>query len=99
MKLLMALIFIFVIVIKNKVKNAKINDEKCDNKEHLELLINDYQSRVNYLEVIIKKNEDHEKVVFYKQLLKSMAEIKEKEASIKVRIKELKERIDVAEQE
>ena len=75
---------------------AKIND---DNREHLEILINDYQAKVKYLDAIITKNEDHEKVVFYKQLLKSMAEIKEKEASIKVRIKELKERIEVAEQE
>ena len=74
--------------------NNKINDEKCDNKEHLELLINDYQSRVNYLEVIIKKNEDHEKVVFYKQLLKSMAEIKEKEADIRAKAKLLKSQID-----
>ena len=37
------------------------------------------------------------KVVFYKQLLKSMAEIKEKEAAIKTRVSELKVLIDNAE--
>ena len=74
--------------------NNKINEE---NQEHLELVINDYRTKVKYLDVVIAKNEDHEKVVFYKQLLKSMAEIKEKEAAIKTRVSELKVLIDNAE--
>ena len=40
--------------------NNKVN-ENCDNKEHYELMINDYQSRVKYLDVIVSKNENHEK--------------------------------------
>ena len=73
--------------------NNKIN-ENSDNKEHFELMINDYQSRVKYLDVIISKNEDHEKVVFYKQLLKSIAEIQEREVTIRARVQELKAQID-----
>ena len=74
--------------------NNKLKDESTDNLEHLELLVNDYQTRIKYLEAVISKSEGHEKVVFYKQLLKSMAELKDKEALIKARVNELKVRID-----
>lgn len=74
--------------------NNKLKDESTDNLEHLELLVNDYQTRIKYLEAVISKSEGHEKVVFYKQLLKSMAELKDKEALIKARVNELKVKID-----
>ena len=75
---------------------AKLAD---DNQEQLEIIINDYQAKVKYLDVIVGKNENHEKVVFYKQLLKSIEEIKDKEAAIKIRVQELKEKIEEAEKE
>ena len=75
---------------------AKLND---NNKEHLEIIINDNKKKIGFLDEIIKKNEDNEKIIFYKQLLKSIAEIKDKEAVIKVKAEELKAKIETAEKE
>ena len=74
--------------INNKLK------ETNDKTDHLDLLLNDYQERISYLDTIINKYENHEKVIFYKQLLRSIEEIKDKEAIIKAKANALKEKID-----
>ena len=66
-------------------------------KEKIDSIISDNDKKIEELEKIIKDNEANEKVVFYKQLLNSMAELKDKEVIFKEKAQKLKveiERVD-----
>lgn len=85
-----------------KEKLAFDNREKMDIiasatpelREKINAIINNNTKRIAELDEISKKYEASEKVVFYKQLLNSMAELKEKEAVIKERAQKLKLEIE-----
>lgn len=92
-----------------KEKLAFDNQEKMDiiatatpeMRDKINKIIDENRKRIVELDEISKKYEASEKVIFYKQLLNSMAELKEKEAIIKERAQKLKldiERKDFSEE-
>ena len=78
----------------NNEKNELLKDATSEMKEKLEGIINDNNQKISELDKFIKDNEANEKVVFYKQLLNSMAELKDKEVIFKERAQKLKMEID-----
>ena len=85
----------------NKEKEELLINAKSDMRDPIVEVIESNNSRIEELDKIIKQNEDNEKVVFYKQLLNSMAELKEKEVIFKEKKEKLKleiERYDFSEE-
>ena len=73
-----------------------------DMRDSISDAIEKNNDRIAELDAIIKENEDNEKVVFYKQLIGSMQELKEKELVIKEKAEKLRieiERIDFSDEE
>ena len=73
-----------------------------DMRDSISDAIEKNNDRIKELDATIKENEDNERVVFYKQLIGSMQELKEKEVVIKERAQKLKieiERIDFSDEE
>ena len=85
----------------NKEKEELLIDAKSEMRDRIVEVIEDNNKRLEELDKFIKQNEDNEKVVFYKQLLNSMAELKEKEKVFKEKAQKLKmeiERFDFSEE-
>ena len=78
----------------NNEKNELLKDATLEMKEKLENIIEENNQKINELDKFIKDNEANEKVIFYKQLLNSMAELKDKEVIFKERAQKLKMEID-----
>ncbi len=74
-----------------------INDKKSkmtnENKQRFELIINDDNEKISYLDGIIQNYENNEKVLFYKNLIKSIEELKDKRKVFASKADELKEQI------
>ena len=84
---------------KKKLASEEITPEM---KARLGEVVVETQDRIDALSKVVAANEDNEKVVFYKQLLGSMAELKEKEVIFKERAEKLKleiERVDFSDEE
>ncbi len=81
----------------NNEKKELLNGATLEMKEKIDSIISDNDKKIEELEKVIKDNEANEKVVFYKQLLNSMAELKDKEVIFKEKAQKLKveiERVD-----
>lgn len=81
----------------NNEKKELLNGATLEMKEKIDSIISDNDKKIEELEKVIKDNEANEKVVFYKQLLNSMAELKDKEVVFKEKAQKLKveiERVD-----
>ena len=86
----------------NTEKQKLIEGATPELVEEINNVISKNNQKINELDKVIKDNEDNEKVVFYKQLLSSMAELKEKEVIFKEKAQKLKfeiERIDFSDEE
>ena len=81
----------------NNEKKELLNGATLEMKEKIDSIISDNDKKIEELEKVIKDNEANEKVIFYKQLLNSMAELKDKEVIFKEKAQKLKveiERVD-----
>ena len=90
------------IELDNKAKEEEMILAPSDMRDSISEAIEKNNDRLEELNKIIKENEDNEKVVFYKQLIQSMQELKDKEVILKERAEKLKieiERIDFSDEE
>ncbi|MBO4666970.1 MAG: hypothetical protein J5666_02420 [Bacilli bacterium] len=89
-----------------ELDNARKEEEMIlatsDMRDSISDAIEKNNDRIAELDKVIKENEDNEKVVFYKQLIGSMQELKEKELLFKEKAEKLRieiERIDFSDED
>ena len=83
-------------------KKQLLDEATPEMKARIEEVITSINEKIEELNKVITSNEDNEKVVFYKQLLSSMQELKDKEVVFKARAQKLQleiERFDFSDEE